>query len=74
MSRTKLRTAEQEQAAFRHLTTAEVADRLNVSRTQVVALIRAKKLRAIDVGVGSRPEYRIAPADLDAFLALPAVA
>lgn len=64
-----MRTPEQERAAYAYLTTTDVAEKLSVSRSQVVALIRAGKMAAIDVGVGTRPEYRVAPDALDAFLA-----
>lgn len=65
-----MRTKEQEVARFTYLKTADVATRLNVSRSHVVDLIQAGALVAIDVALGGRPDYRIAPAALDAFEAL----
>lgn len=67
MARAKLRTPEQEQAAYRYLTSAQVADRLGCEQSHVATLIRAGQLRAINIGSGSRPEYRIHPDALAEF-------
>lgn len=64
-----MRTAEQEHARFAYLRTREVAAELRVSRTVVIALIQARELEAVDVSVGSRPEWRVPRASLDAFIA-----
>jgi excisionase family DNA binding protein len=52
-----------------HLTQKQVAERLIVSAEHVGDLIRAGLLRASNVGLGSRPQWRISLVDLDAFLA-----
>jgi hypothetical protein len=61
--RTKLRTPEQEDAAFNALTTKEVATRWRCTTAHVTHLIthgeEGRRLRAIDIGAGERPEYRI---------------
>ena len=51
------------------LTTADVASRLSVGGDQVVSLIHAGRLRAVNVSTGRKPRWRIGPADLDVFLA-----
>jgi excisionase family DNA binding protein len=51
-----------------HVGPAEVARRLGVSSEHVGDLIRAGLLRASNVGLGKRPQWRIALEDLDAFL------
>ncbi len=48
--------------------TAEVATILAVSVNQVVALINAGKLQAIDVSTGKKPRWRIPTDALDAFV------
>lgn len=63
-----MRTSEQAVAAYTFLRPTAVAERLDVSRSHVVELIRAGKLAAIDISIGRRPEYRIDPAELEAFL------
>lgn len=52
----------------RYLTPPEVAARLHVSPTKVMGWIRKAELRAVNVGNGIRPRYRIAPESLAAFL------
>lgn len=52
-----------------YLTTADVAAKLAVGIDQVVRLIRAGKLEAIDVSVNRRkPRWRISDRSLTAFL------
>ena len=71
MSRTKLRTPEQEVAAFAYLGTAAVAARLDCTQQHVAHLISkgeaGRRLRAINIGTGERPEYRVKPEWLEAF-------
>lgn len=62
-----MRTKEQERARFTYLRTAEVAERLSVSRDHVVSLIQSGDLEAVDVSTGTRPEYRVSPDALDTF-------
>jgi hypothetical protein len=72
MSRTKLRTPEQEQAAFCDLSTAVVAARLGCTPDHVIHLIGpgpGTRLRAIDIGAGVRPEYRVKEEWLAEFMA-----
>lgn len=59
-----------EQEESEHLlTTTEVAKILHVHRGKISPLIRAGRLKAIDLRVGrQRPVYRIRPEDLDAFI------
>lgn len=75
--RTKLRTPEEEQLAYHALTTADVAKRLGCTSAHVVRLITAgdegRRLHAIDIGLGERPEYRVKPEWLEAFEARRAV-
>lgn len=52
-----------------HVGTVEVGRRLGVSSEHVGDLIRAGLLRASNVGLGRRPQWRIALVDLEAFLA-----
>jgi len=51
-----------------HVGTKEVARRLGVSAEHVGDLIRAGLLRASNVGLGRRAQWRVAIADLDSFL------
>lgn len=67
MPRARLRTPEQEVAAYTYLSSAEVAGRLGCSPTHVTHLITTGKLRAIDIGAGQRPEYRVKPEWLEEF-------
>lgn len=53
--------------AARFLTRAEVAAELNVSESQVYALIRRRDLRAMKVG--GRGDYRVGRDDLELFIA-----
>lgn len=50
-------------------TVAELADRWNLSASQVRTLIREKQLAAIDISTGNtaRPTYRVMPKDVYAF-------
>jgi excisionase family DNA binding protein len=50
------------------LTPPEVAKRLRVSPTKILAWIRRGELKAVNVSDGSRPRFRISPTDLLAFL------
>lgn len=50
------------------LTPPEAAKALRVSPRRIRAEIEAKRLRAINLGTGIRPSYRIDPDDLRAFL------
>jgi excisionase family DNA binding protein len=52
-----------------HVGPVEVGRRLGVSAEHVGDLIRAGLLRASNVGLGRRPQWRISLTDLDAFLA-----
>ena len=63
-----MRTREQEAARYNFLRTTQVAEALEVSRSTVVTLIRTGELAAINVGTRERPEYRVAGAELEAFL------
>jgi excisionase family DNA binding protein len=52
------------------LTVPQTAELLGVGGNQVLALIRAGKLRASNVGLGaSKPRWRIDPEDVGRFLA-----
>jgi excisionase family DNA binding protein len=51
----------------RLLTLADVAEQLNVSSSQVYALVRTKELRAIKIG--GRGQWRVEPSVLKAFIA-----
>lgn len=62
------RTREQEVAAYRYLRPVQIAEQLGCSPSHVLNLIRDGKLAAIDIGTGRRPEYRVAPDALGAFL------
>ena len=53
----------------RMLTPPQVARRLAVKVDRVRRWITAGQLRGINLGDGSRPRWRIDPADLEAFLA-----
>lgn len=74
MANTRRRSTEQEQARYGYMKTQEVADLIGVSRTHVIELVRGGHLAAVDVALGSRPEFRIARESLDAFLQGRAVA
>lgn len=52
-----------------YLTTRQAATKLKVSVDHVVALIHSGSLCGIDVSTGRKPRWRIASADLDAFIA-----
>ena len=54
--------------AAKYLTPPEIAKLLRVSPDKVLGWIRRAELRAIDVGSGSRPRYRVSREDLDDFL------
>jgi len=51
------------------LTPPEAAKVLRVSPRRIRSEIEAGRLRAINLGTGKRPSYRIDPDDLRAFLA-----
>ena len=56
--------------APRWLRAREIAQQLAVKPERVIAWIRAGQLRAVNVGDGLvKPRFRIAPADLEDFLA-----
>lgn len=50
----------------RFLTLDDVAEELSTTKAQVYALVRRKELRAIKLG--GRGQWRVARADLEAFL------
>lgn len=52
-----------------YLSTRDAAERLSVSTDQVVSLIRAGRLPAVNVGVGRKPRWRISEDALETFLA-----
>jgi excisionase family DNA binding protein len=57
-------------AAADSLTVRQVADRLGYAKTDVVLrLIHSGRLPASNISSGRRPTWRIAAADLDAFMA-----
>lgn len=64
-----MRTKEQEVAAYTYLKVPEVARRIGCTAEHVVNLIERGELVAVDISVGERAMYRIAPAELDAFIA-----
>lgn len=49
------------------LTPRQVATRLGISVDQVYRLIESKKLPAKNVGVGTRPRWRVDESDLEGF-------
>lgn len=51
-----------------YLTTGQIAKRLRVSPEKVLGWIRRAELRAVNIGNGNRPSYRINPDDLEVFL------
>ena len=52
-----------------YLTVRDVAEAIALSDESVLALIRAKQLRAVNVGLGAvKPRWRVAEADLQSFL------
>jgi hypothetical protein len=60
--------------AARWLHAREIAQQLAIKPERVIAWIRAGQLRAVNVGDGLvKPRFRIAPADLENFLAARAV-
>lgn len=65
-----MRNAEQTKAAFHFLKVSAVAERLDISTGQVLRLIAAKELEAVDIsaGAGRRPTYRVAPESVDALI------
>lgn len=56
-------------ASGRYLTPPEIAKRLRVSNGKVLGWIRRAELKAVNVGNGFRPRYRISPDGLASFLA-----
>jgi len=56
-------------AARRFLTPARVAEELGVKPERIIGWIRSGQLRGVNLGDGlKKPRFRIAPADLEAFL------
>lgn len=64
-----LRTVEQERAIFHGLRVAVVAERLSCTPAHVLELIRQKKLPAVNIGLGRKPDYRVDQKQLERFLA-----
>ena len=65
-----MRTPEQEIAAYNYLTVQQVADKLQCTAQHVNTLIRTGKLApVVNIAVGRRAHYRIAPHVLEAFIA-----
>ena len=64
----ELRTVQQEQALFHGMKVSEVAAQLKCDESHVQDLIRSRKLRAINIGLGKRPVYRVNRPDLEQFL------
>ena len=60
--------AREEEQFERYLTPPEIAKRLRITAAKVIGWIRKGELRAVDVGNGSRPRYRISPDDFEDFL------
>ena len=56
-------------AVTHYMTPPQVAERYGVDPSKVLGWIRRGELRAVNVvaNLGSRPRYRISPADLAAF-------
>lgn len=69
-----MRTSELAVAQYTYLRTQDVADRLGISRAHVIDLIAHGQLKAINVGLGRRPEYRVSAEALDQFVERRAVA
>lgn len=69
-----MRTKAQHEAAYNGVRVSDVARDLDCSRAHVIELVKAGKLEAVDIALGSRPEYRIRRESLDAFLAARKVA
>jgi excisionase family DNA binding protein len=65
-----MRSAEQSVAAFNYLTVGEVAAQIHASRRQVLRLIVAGELEAIDISAppAVRPTYRVSPAAVAAWV------
>lgn len=63
-----MRTREQARAAYTHLRPSRVAEQLDCSVQHVINLIKRGHLPAKNIGTARRPEYRIAPESLEAFL------
>lgn len=55
-------------ASIPYLTPPEIAKLLRVAPDKVHGWIRRAELRAINVGNGNRPRYRVSQESLDAFL------
>lgn len=68
-----MRTKEQDHAAHTDPRPSHVAAMLGCSRGHVLDRVRAGALQAINIGLGSRPEYRISKATVEAFLQKPRV-
>lgn len=63
-----MRTREQERAAYTYLKPARIAEQFDCTAVHVVNLIKTGKLKAINIGTGDRPEYRVNPDDFARFL------
>jgi len=51
----------------RYLTPPTIAKRLGVKPDRVIGWIRRGELRAVNLGDGTRPRWKVKPCDLDAF-------
>jgi len=56
------------QSKEKMLTVKQVADRLSVDERTVRGWIQKGELKAVNIGGRLRPEYRIRPDDLEAFI------
>lgn len=66
-----MRAADNPQAL---VTLARAAEALGVCDRQLRSLIKGGELHFVNVGVGARPSYRIAPAEIQAFIARKTIA
>jgi excisionase family DNA binding protein len=63
-----MRTVQQAEAAYQGIKPSRVAQALGCSSEHVLALIKRGELDAVDIGAGSRPEYRVSKQSFEAFL------
>lgn len=63
------KTTKSADASALYLTPPEIAKRLRVSNQKVLGWIRRAELKAVNVGNGFRPRYRISPDSFALFLA-----
>lgn len=63
------KTTKSTDASAPYLTPPEIAKRLRVSNQKVLGWIRRAELKAVNVGNGFRPRYRISPENFALFLA-----